>query len=872
MKKLITIFLLSFIASYSFAQLDTLYPSPPQNLGAKNVLVRDTGGLVVRQMFLAPIYPDTTTANTANPYTRSYVGSVIYTQDIQAYWFRQDIPRKWVLMGSSGGNNNADTIYTEIPIAVKIDSLGRHIIYFLRPNGLYAGGIVTVDSCMTLDITPPTIVVNYKQYTGLQTIGVVVQAADPSLPRIDRVVMDTNLNIIVIEGMPSATPVPPEYNSFSQVSLAEIPVGADITCLGNAEIIFDGIADFAGQWTITTAGTGVTSFINTANPYHLTEASYTVTYSNGYQIIYTKPSGTDTVKATSVFKGFITVVGNFTNQIIGQWYNGSTPVSNQLLLNSYFNVNDSNNYQIFSPQLSAWSWPGGTVYNKLILTFGGNDNSGSNGVYLDWLQIQTGIGNAGNKQYQDSSSIVNGFLTDWYNGIPITRQAVGGGGSETWQQTLINGSQLSQDNNVDLNGTAFRMDYDVQDWFLINSLDGRSEVRLAAWDTANNGYAQFVGQSNSDDGHKVVMSASNSINLVTISGNAATDAFTYTAATNIFNGTIVYNSPPSGAATDSVRTWDAATGTERMRDAASFGSTVLANNGLTKVVDSIQLGGTLTQNTIINGMTFGLEIDGSGSSTPALTVINNSYVAVYGSSTNAQGVYGISTSQNGVEGVSTSQNGVHGTSTNSSALYGLSTNSYGVQAQSTNAPAASFGRLGTSNSVLTDIEVIISNPGSGVANGIGGSIDFETATTPGFANPLSNQIISKWTDATQSTRTSEFSITGVNSAATGTIFTLQGDGSAKLFGSFTLPYVAKTSGYTLTSTDYLDNVTSGTNTQTLPTAVAISGRIYVIKNSGVGVVTLATTGGQTIDGSATQTIATLNSLTVMSDGANWIIL
>jgi hypothetical protein len=76
-------------------------------------------------------------------------------------------------------------------------------------------------------------------------------------------------------------------------------------------------------------------------------------------------------------------------------------------------------------------------------------------------------------------------------------------------------------------------------------------------------------------------------------------------------------------------------------------------------------------------------------------------------------------------------------------------------------------------------------------------------------------------------------------------------------GSFS--YSAKTSLYTLTANDYTIEVTSGTHTQTLPTAVGISGRIYCITNSGSGVVTVATTSSQTfVNISGTPTIRTLN--------------
>jgi Carbohydrate esterase, sialic acid-specific acetylesterase len=67
---------------------------------------------------------------------------------------------------------------------------------------------------------------------------------------------------------------------------------------------------------------------------------------------------------------------------------------------------------------------------------------------------------------------------------------------------------------------------------------------------------------------------------------------------------------------------------------------------------------------------------------------------------------------------------------------------------------------------------------------------------------------------------------------------------------------------------YLVNSASVT-TQTLPTAVGNTDT-YVIKNINTGVVTVATTSSQTIDGVTTQTLPTQNQFyTIISDGANW---
>ncbi len=85
-------------------------------------------------------------------------------------------------------------------------------------------------------------------------------------------------------------------------------------------------------------------------------------------------------------------------------------------------------------------------------------------------------------------------------------------------------------------------------------------------------------------------------------------------------------------------------------------------------------------------------------------------------------------------------------------------------------------------------------------------------------------------------------------------------------------YVAVTGTYAVLTTDYIVNCTSGTFTVTLPTAVGVTGKPYIIKNSGAGVITIATTSAQTIDGVSTKTLSSqYDAVTLVSNGANWIV-
>lgn len=93
-----------------------------------------------------------------------------------------------------------------------------------------------------------------------------------------------------------------------------------------------------------------------------------------------------------------------------------------------------------------------------------------------------------------------------------------------------------------------------------------------------------------------------------------------------------------------------------------------------------------------------------------------------------------------------------------------------------------------------------------------------------------------------------------------------------LSGGLRTNYTSQAGDYNVLTTDYMIDCTASL-TVTLPDATAIVGQTYVIKNSGSGTITIATTSAQTIDGSASATISVQYvSITVVSDGANWKVI
>jgi hypothetical protein len=101
-------------------------------------------------------------------------------------------------------------------------------------------------------------------------------------------------------------------------------------------------------------------------------------------------------------------------------------------------------------------------------------------------------------------------------------------------------------------------------------------------------------------------------------------------------------------------------------------------------------------------------------------------------------------------------------------------------------------------------------------------------------------------------------------------------GSATAFITIAYSTQATSGSYTVsttTSSVVMANCASAC-TVTLPSASGLSGKVYWVKVIGVGVVTIATTSSQTIDGSLTVTPNPNQyaDLELIADGSNWEIL
>lgn len=107
------------------------------------------------------------------------------------------------------------------------------------------------------------------------------------------------------------------------------------------------------------------------------------------------------------------------------------------------------------------------------------------------------------------------------------------------------------------------------------------------------------------------------------------------------------------------------------------------------------------------------------------------------------------------------------------------------------------------------------------------------------------------------------------------------DGNAAITGALTTSggrvkaLAAKTATYTILVTDHIivGNHATVAFTLTLPTLAAAGvGREFIIKNKNGAIVTVDANGSETIDGVLTRDLAFMESITIVSDGTQWLIL
>lgn len=403
MKKLLSVLIIAFFWLGSTAQTFT---------NVNNY--QNVSGFELVKYFGIP-YGATPTHNGVIPVINGVTGrppgALFYnTTDSSLYGYTGS---QWLkIAGGGSGPGGKDTVLVKDDLTVTFDSTGHQVLGRLRNNGIVSGGIVTRAACLSLDVTTVVISLNGMTYLGSGRT-LTVTPADGSFPRTDEVIADTTGNVFIRDGTPSSTPVPSPINPSKEVVLTTYTIAAGASCIG---IMSETVYDENTEWTTSHGGTMTVNFNNTANPYHLTKAAFVSVYNDGSSLIFTR-TGNDTAQANEILKLFVYLNNRFSNQFQISIFNGSTQVGNTVTFNSGFGLNpfDTLIYQNVSIPFSAFNITN-QVFNKIVITFAGNDLSGASGLYIDYIQLQTGVSN-----FSDGHGVFNFALNATGDSAILTR-------------------------------------------------------------------------------------------------------------------------------------------------------------------------------------------------------------------------------------------------------------------------------------------------------------------------------------------------------------------------------------------------------------------------------------------------------------------
>jgi hypothetical protein len=513
-------------------------------------------------------------------------------------------------------------------------------------------------------------------------------------------------------------------------------------------------------------------------------------------------------------------------------------VSKTLQLNSAFGFNKAvvGTYQPILIPIASFTWPGGTVFDAVRIRL---TKSGS-GVYIDLIQLNTGASVAVGTDinpYVDSKSPNDTTLILIHNDLKedtvVFRLGGGTGGSGGIGEVVArNGLSNINDSTVELGSSSFGAFSPLLHTTYINTggyglqVTGASSTSLWAISSTGQGLGvQGATTGASIQGGTLPLWAFNSDATnpdqvkrgLLISRNAT---FTAAAGEGISlefglrnsagsNNTMakmsgIYTDPTSGAVATKLVTnlangagtndvftlygtgaaaldkygLGTFTGTEAYRLAVDASgniievsggggsglSAVYAQNGLGAIDDStVELGAPLSgavnpllHNTWINTGAYQLNIATTGSGIPLnVTAAGGQamYVESSGSGSMALIASGLGAGSGGIQGNSDG-------------------NSYGGIFRTYNSAS--------NNSVTNAVKLMALNGAGPSDAGFGTGMDFELMTTDFGTTRISNQVISKWLDAVDSTRISELSIKGVDAGVEYTIIKMKGTGIFEL--------------------------------------------------------------------------------------------
>jgi hypothetical protein len=827
MKRIVVSLLVLFTTFSAFAQ--------PITRRAMDVNTVSDARLQAEKNFFLPRYADTTAANLSKGIDSC--GASIFTYDNNTQWLRACNPKRWVKAAGSLVAGNTATVNlsgdgstaTPLTADVNLSTTGQNAIVALADglyvpnsvrNGLVWGGTVTWISGYTYNVAEAFYYINGAPFHS-PTTTITLDPSDNDSSRIDLIVVDNQNLVAVVKGDLSTSPLEPTIDPSSQLRLSIVLVQAGTTEPTNngTGLRRECIYQENTEWTTASSSARINPNSTNAPCVGSKDVEGTGVL-NGDYVRFTRPSGNITIlDSFQVITFQLKSKANWSNRkLILRWQSSGVNVGGVVNLSgtSYgWSSNLTGVCQTISIPLVDFGLPAGASVNQLLIT--ASMPNGSIGFYLDQMCLQnqeqpiyatpitlqnglnldasTNIGELGGTLLHNTTNNTNYYVHTLYGNpvydYPYQFQQGQNFGNGTGVTSFLSKGGVLSTNPDYLNQVRLGVNYtsdiyqaspliegyfgDRIGYMLNTNLRGHGSYGMYQDDYKAKNVGIFFHTRDNIYRDGVTIFAADSSNVAgDYSGSALK---THKAA--IFKTTGALQLPKYGVGTftgTTAYTLGVDASGNVIETTGGGLTAITADNGLTANTSSnVQLGGTLLKNTTISATSsYNLTISGAYpfSTTQGTLTVNNSAAG------GGIGIYAQSDHNSAIRATSNDGDGILATGT-LSGVTGQSTGGYGVYGTSTNFIASYFQINPASTNTTAEITRFVRLTSGTATNSIGGSIriDVETASAVAYE---ANSLVSKWTDATEATRTSQFEIWGVNSAATVKNLTISGLGYMKL--------------------------------------------------------------------------------------------
>jgi hypothetical protein len=256
------------------------------------------------------------------------------------------------------------------------------------PNQIKAGCGVAYNSGLNFTVQPCTYIIQGTQYSSALTT-VTGTTADPTLARIDAIIVDTTGVVSIVAGTPASTPSNPTLDTNTQLQITFYTVDAGATVPTNVSTTAVYINN--AEWTC--ASTANFNCASTNNPHSGTLDIEATSAATGNNVRLTIPSGTIDPNNYDKLNFFARSKATWasTRSLTIQLYNGTTAKCTPVTLrdgNFTFNSATIGSYQLITVPMSLFSC-GGIPITQIRFTVAGTGTT--IGFYLDDITLQGGL-------------------------------------------------------------------------------------------------------------------------------------------------------------------------------------------------------------------------------------------------------------------------------------------------------------------------------------------------------------------------------------------------------------------------------------------------------------------------------------------------